>query len=111
MNSNRRGQAESALNEVKSRHRDIQQIAKTMNELAELFHDMELMVAEQAPAVQQIEAKAEDVQQDIEGGVAHANKAVASARSARRKKWWCFGIIVVILIIIAIVLAVVFGRK
>ena len=47
MDSNRRGQAQSALNEVEARRREIQNIARTMNELAELFHDMEMMVAEQ----------------------------------------------------------------
>lgn len=111
MNSNRRGQAESALSEVQSRHRDMQQIARTMNELAQLFHDMELMVAEQAPALEQIDMKAEEAQLDIERGVGLEAKAVVSARAARRKKWWCLLIIVIILVIIAIILAIVFGRK
>ena len=68
MNSNRRGQAEAALNEVQTRHRDIQQISRTMNELAELFEDMQQLVAEQEPIVATIENKAQEAQQDIEGG-------------------------------------------
>lgn len=110
MNSNRVGQANAALNEVQNRHRDIQQIARTMNELAELFHDMEMMVAEQEPALEQIEFKAEEAQNNIEHGVAMEGKAVESARAARKKKWWCFAIVIIILIIIAIILAVVFTR-
>ena len=37
----------------------------------------------------------------------YTNKAVNSARSARKKRWICFFIIVIVLIIVAIVLAVV----
>jgi len=37
----------------------------------------------------------------------YTNKAVSSARSARKKRWICFFIIVIVLIIVAIVLAVV----
>lgn len=110
MSSNRRGQAETALNEVQSRHREIQQIGKTMNELAELFHDMEVMVAEQEPAVAQIEVKADEAQQNLETGLVQTDKAIKSARAARRKKWWCFGIIVLILVILGVGLGVGLSR-
>ncbi len=104
MNSNRRGQAEAALNEVQTRHRDIQQISRTMNELAELFEDMQQLVAEQEPIVATIENKAQEAQQDIEGGVAQTNKAVKSARAMRKKKWWCLLILVIIAVILIAVL-------
>ncbi|KAF5094479.1 hypothetical protein D0Z03_002070 [Geotrichum reessii] len=111
MNSNRLGQAQSALNEVEARHKEIQNISRTMNELAELFHDMEMMVAEQEPVLQEIEAKAEEAQGDIEAGVGMESKAIASARAARKKKWWCLLIIVIVLAIIAIVLGVTLSKK
>jgi len=104
MNSNRRGQAEAALSEVQTRHRDIQQISRTMNELAELFEDMQQLVAEQEPIVATIENKAQEAQQDIEGGVAQTNKAVKSARAMRKKKWWCLLILVIIAVILIAVL-------
>lgn len=81
-----------------------------MNELAELFHDMEMMVAEQEPALMNIEMKAEEAQTNIEHGVAMETKAISSARAARKKKWWCLGIVVIILIIVAIILAVVLKK-
>lgn len=104
LSSNRRGQAEAALNEVQSRHRDIQQISRTMNELAELFDDMQQLVAEQEPIVATIENKAQEAQQDIEGGVAQTSKAVKSARALRKKKWWCLLILVIIAVILIAVL-------
>ena len=42
----------------------------------------------------------------------HTEKAVDSARAARKKRWICFGIFIIILTIIAIIVAVeVAGKK
>uniref|UniRef100_A0A060SY02 ARAD1A16654p n=1 Tax=Blastobotrys adeninivorans TaxID=409370 RepID=A0A060SY02_BLAAD len=111
MSSNRRGQARSALTEVQSRHREIEKIERTMMELNQLFHDMEILVAEQDTAVQHIDEQATQVQQDIEQGVGHTDRAVKSARAARRKKWYCLGIVVLIIIILALILGIYFGTK
>lgn len=111
MQSNRRGQARSALTEVQNRHREIEKIEKTMTELAQLFHDMEILVAEQDAPIQHIDEQAETVQGDIEQGVSHTNRAIVSARAARKKKWWCLGIIVIILAVIAIALGVKLSDK
>ncbi|ODQ65850.1 t-SNARE [Nadsonia fulvescens var. elongata DSM 6958] len=92
LSSNRRGEARTALSEVQNRHREIQKIEKTMSELAQLFHDMEILVAEQEAPIQHVDDQAQLVQNDIEQGVSHTTKAVKSARAARKKKWWCFGI-------------------
>lgn len=111
MNSNRRGQARSALTEVQNRHREIEKIEKTMTELAQLFHDMEILVAEQEAPIQHIDEQAETVQGDIEQGVSHTNRAITSARAARKKKWWCLGICVIVIIILALILGIYFGKK
>jgi syntaxin 1B/2/3 len=48
----------------------------------------------------------------IVGSLQHTEKAVDSARAARKKRWICFAIFLVILIIIAIIVAVeVAGKK
>jgi syntaxin 1B/2/3 len=106
MSSNRRGQAQTALTEVQTRHREIQKIEKTMAELAQLFRDMEILVAEQEEPVRHIDEQAVAVQQDIEQGVAHTSRAIFSARAARKKKWWCLGILLIVVIILAVVLGV-----
>ncbi|PRT55202.1 Protein transport protein SSO2 [Wickerhamiella sorbophila] len=111
LQSDRRGQARTALSEVQARHREIQQIERTMAELAQLFHDMEVLVAEQDEQVTTIDQQAGQAQHDIEAGVAHQNQAIIKAKKWRKKKWWCFIIIFIICAILAIVLGSYFGTR
>ena len=64
-----------------------------MVELAQLFQDMEAAVVQQEPAIEHIDAKAEDTVVHLDKGNEQLNQAVDKARSARRKKWICFGIV------------------
>ena len=111
LQSNRRGEARTVLNEVQVRHRELLKLEKTMAELTQLFHDMEELVIEQDQAIQQIDEQVGTAQHDIEQGVGHTNKAVVSAKKARKKKLWCFFICVIIIVILAIILGVYFGVK
>ena len=111
MQSNRRGEARSVLNEVQDRHRELLKLEKTMAELTQLFHDMEELVIEQDQPIQQIEEQVGTAQHDIEQGVGHTNKAVKSAKSARKKKLWCFFICLLIVIILAVILGAYFGTR
>lgn len=111
MQSNRRGESRTVLNEVQVRHRELLKLEKTMAELTQLFHDMEELVIEQDQAIQQIDEQVAGAQHDIEQGVGHTNKAVVSAKAARKKKIWCFFICVIIVIIIALILGIYFGTK
>lgn len=111
MQSNRRGEARTVLNEVNVRHRELLKLEKTMAELTQLFHDMEELVIEQDQPIQQIEQQVNVAQHDIEQGVGHTDKAVKSARAARNKRKWCAGIIVLIIVILALVLGLYFGLK
>jgi syntaxin 1B/2/3 len=107
LQSDRRGQAQSALRAVESRHEAIQKIEQQMIELAQLFQDMEALVVQQEPAVMQIEQKGEEVADNVDKAHIELGGAVDSARAARRKKWWCLLIVVLILIVVAIIVAVV----
>lgn len=111
MQSNRRGEARTVLNEVQVRHRELLKLEKTMAELTQLFHDMEEMIIEQDQPIQQIAEQIHTAQHDIEQGVGHTNKAVTSAKKARKKKIWCLVICLIIIAILAIVLGSVFGTK
>ncbi|KSA00195.1 Protein transport protein SSO2 [Debaryomyces fabryi] len=111
MQSNRRGEARTVLNEVQVRHRELLKLEKTMAELTQLFHDMEEMIIEQDQPIQQIDEQIHTAQHDIEQGVGHTNKAVTSAKKARKKRIWCLVICLIIAAILAIVLGIVFGRK
>ncbi|KAH3671422.1 hypothetical protein WICMUC_004602 [Wickerhamomyces mucosus] len=106
LNASRRGEAKTALAEVQSRHRELQRLEKTMAELTQLFHDMEELVAEQNVAVQNVNESVEEAQKDLELGLGHTDKAVESARKARRKKCWCIWILILVIVIILVVVIV-----
>ena len=93
MNADRRGQAQSTLRNVQQRHDAIQQIERTMLELQQLFQDLDAIVVQQEPLIQNIEQKAEETNTHLEAGNVHVAKAVDSARAARKKKWICLGIV------------------
>jgi syntaxin 1B/2/3 len=107
MNSNRYGESRAAYREVQERHQDIQRIEKTLGELAQLFNDMSVLVEQQDETITAIETQADTVQKDMETGLGYTEKAVASARAARKKRWICFFIVLIVLIIAGIVVAVV----
>ena len=92
LNSDRRGQAQSTLRNVQQRHDAIQQIERTMIELQQLFQDLDAIVVQQEPLVQNIEQKAEETNTHLTAGNVEVGKAVNSARAARKKKWICLGI-------------------
>lgn len=106
MNSNRYGESRAAYREVQERHEDIKRIERTMAELAQLFNDMSIMVEQQDETINVIEAQATEVEKDVETGLGYTEKAVTSARSARRKRWICFFIFLLILVIVGIVVAI-----
>ncbi|KAF2823381.1 t-SNARE [Ophiobolus disseminans] len=107
LSSDRRGQASSTLRNVKERHEAIQNIERQMVELAELFQDLDRIVQEQEPMVQNIETKGEEVYDNVTKGNEEIGTAIVSARSRNRKKWWCLLICIILIIIIAIIVAVV----
>ncbi|KAF2728523.1 t-SNARE [Polyplosphaeria fusca] len=108
LSSDRRGQAQSTLRNVRERHEAIRKIEEQMVELAQLFTDLDQIVMQQEPLVTNIEQKGEEIHDNVVQGNTEIGGAIEKARSARRKKWWCLLIVVLILIVIAIILAIVF---
>lgn len=105
MSSNRYGESRVAYREVQQRHDDVKKIEKTLTELAQLFSDMSVMVAQQDETIDAIETHAAQADKDMEQGLQQTDKAVDYARAARRKRWICFWITLAILAVIAIILA------
>ncbi|KZS99073.1 t-SNARE [Sistotremastrum niveocremeum HHB9708] len=93
MSSNRYGESRAAYREVQERHEDIKKIERTLVELAQLFNDMSILVEQQDDQINTIEATTEHVEKDLEQGLNYTEKAVTSARAARKKRWICFFII------------------
>ena len=93
LQSDRRGQAQSTLSNVKQRHDAIQQIERTMMELQQLFQDLDQIVVMQEPLVQNIEQRTEETNTQLEHANVDLGHGVQSARAARKKKFICLGII------------------
>ncbi|KAI0256748.1 t-SNARE [Lactifluus subvellereus] len=106
MSSNRYGESRAAYREVQERHEDIKRIERTIAELAQLFNDMSILVEQQDETINIIEAQASEVEKDVETGLGYTEKAVTSARAARRKRWICFFIFLIVLAIIGVVVAI-----
>ncbi|KAF2103026.1 t-SNARE [Rhizodiscina lignyota] len=106
LNSDRRGQAQRTLGAVNERHKEIQKIERQMVELAQLFTDLENIIVQQEPLVQNIEQKGEEVHDNMLKANTELGGAVVSARGARKKKWICLGICVAIIIIVLIIVLV-----
>jgi syntaxin 1B/2/3 len=98
LNSDRRGQATSALRNVKERHEAIQNIERQMVELAQLFQDLDQIVQQQ---------KGEEINDNVKAANVEIDGAIVKARSRNRKKWWCLLVILLIIIIVVIIVVVV----
>ncbi|KAF2453915.1 SNARE domain protein [Lineolata rhizophorae] len=107
LSSSRTQQAQSTLHNVRARHDAIQKIERDMIELAELFQDLDVLVQEQEPLVQNIVQKGEEVNENVTKANDEIGGAIVKARSRNRKKWWCLLICILIVIVIAVVVAVV----
>lgn len=106
LNANRRGEAKTVLQEVQERHRDLLLLEKSMAELTQLFNDMEQLIVEQQENIEHIEQNVDEAQHDVEMGLGHTNKAVKSARTARKNKIRCYIILAVILAVVVVVVVV-----
>ncbi|KAF5671026.1 syntaxin 1b 2 3 [Fusarium heterosporum] len=106
MQSDRQGRARAALSAVQDRHQALQKIEQQMVELSQLFQDMDTLVVQQEAAVTQIEAKGEEVVENLDKGNQEIGVAVNTARKTRKKKWICLGICVAIIVVIVIIVLI-----
>ncbi|KAG6878685.1 hypothetical protein C0993_011500 [Termitomyces sp. T159_Od127] len=111
LSSNRYDGSRAAYREVQERHEDIKRIEKTLGELAQLFNDMSVLVEQQDETINAVETQAHTVAQDTEAGLGYTEKAVVSARAARKKRWICFFICLIVLIIVGVVVGVVVSNN
>lgn len=109
--NNRATESRAAYREVQERHEDIKRIERTLAELAQLFNDMSVLVEQQDETINVIQSQAAGVEKDTEAGLQYTDKAVSSARAARKKRWICFFIFLVLLAIVAIVIGVVVSNN
>jgi syntaxin 1B/2/3 len=78
----------------------------TMLVLRQLFQDLDITVSGQEPVVLSGEYNALNTHENLEHGNLQTDRAVDSARTARKRKWMCLGIRVVSVLMIAIIIVV-----
>ena len=106
MTSTRTSQARSTLSEVQSRHNDILAIERKIQELAQMFTELGVMVELQEIPIDNIDRQADQVKTTTAEGLEQVSRATKLARAVRRKKWWCLFIILLIIAIIVIIVVV-----
>ncbi|KAI9188050.1 t-SNARE affecting a late Golgi compartment protein 2 [Blastocladiella emersonii ATCC 22665] len=87
---------------IRTREREIEEIAKTMTEIAELFRDMHTMVIDQGSLLDRIDYHLEVAATNVEKGNEELDKAVVYQASARKKMLiylLCLAILFVILLL------------
>ena len=72
---------------------------------------MSIIVDEHDDKVDLIVTNAASVGADLHAGLQDTEKAVESARAARRKRWICFWIIIAVLVIVGIVVGVTVAQQ
>lgn len=60
-----------------------------MEELAQLFAQVDEYVVQQEEQVEQIDMQGEQVVQDVNKANTQLDSGIQQARSRNRKKWWC----------------------
>eukprot|EP00045_Choanoeca_perplexa_P009547 m.92413 g.92413 ORF g.92413 m.92413 type:complete len:302 (+) comp14944_c0_seq1:210-1115(+) len=97
--------AEAKLNEIKDRHKDIQELEKSLLELHEMFTDMATLVGSQGEMIDRIEFSVERSHNYVK----EAGKQVVIARKyqskARHKMICCMVITVVLIVVIVAIVA------
>ncbi|CAN8100814.1 unnamed protein product [Discula destructiva] len=111
MQSNRQGQARAVLNEVQNRHKELLKIEQQMTELTNMIIDLDTIIVQQEPMVQQIDDHVEKTQEDLKQANVELDTAVTTVRSTRKKKWICCGIVTAIILIVVIVVVVYFVTR
>ncbi|KIJ34687.1 hypothetical protein M422DRAFT_181831 [Sphaerobolus stellatus SS14] len=109
--STRYGESRAAFKEVQERYNDIKRIENQLAELAQLFNDMSILVAQQDETIKEIEHSAEQTEQRTHHAVEDTKIAVFHAIRARKLRWICFFICVCIALAIALAVGLGIGLK
>ncbi|KAF9882168.1 snare domain-containing protein [Colletotrichum karsti] len=97
LKTNRTGQANAVLGNVRARHNELQRIEKTLIELATLFQEMATIVEQQDPVVDAAEQNAQQTVDNIAKGNDEITTANKHARNRRKLKWWCLLVTIIII--------------
>lgn len=86
------------LGYIQNRHKDILNLAQSIEELKQLFVDMAFLVSQQGELLDEIEINVETAEKDIEKGVEDITIAVKYQNKSRKKLYILLAIVIIILI-------------
>jgi len=101
--------AREQLNELKDRHDEFIKLERSIREVAEMFRELEGLIAQQGDLVNNIAHNVEQATEKVEKGRKQLSDAERHQRSARRKKVICAIIIFVAVLIILLIILGEFG--
>ncbi|KAJ3360808.1 Plasma membrane t-SNARE, secretory vesicle fusion [Allomyces arbusculus] len=118
LHSSRYGEARRALQSVQDRHAELQAIERTVEELAQLFLDLNTLIEQQDYTITQITEHVEDTVVELEKGEKEIEKAVEIRKNSIKWSWYLCACVIVIILAVAVYLFVfgpfsylIFGNK
>jgi len=94
--------SKAAYDEAKRNRDQMEQINQSINELCDLFQDMNFMLTTQNETIQIIDEKMDEVDVQVEEGSKQLTQAIEIRKSSRKKLWIITAIVAVVLLILAL---------
>jgi syntaxin 16 len=94
----------TATSSVQARDEEIVQIAKSIQELSDIFKELNILVVDQGTLLDRIDHNVDIALDRVKAGVEHVTKAEKSHKSAR--PFACITILMVLIIVMVIIIAV-----
>lgn len=94
----------SSNTSVQERDEEIMHIARSIEELAEIFKELNVLVVDQGTLLDRIDHNVDMTLDTVKDGVKHLQTAEKYQKSAR--PMWCIGLLMLLIIAMIIVIAV-----
>ncbi|RKP24887.1 t-SNARE [Syncephalis pseudoplumigaleata] len=104
-------QGRQTLDAVKARQQEVEKIVRSVNELHQMFQELQTLLELQDETLLAIEGNAEQTKVRVEQAAKHVDTAVDSARAARKKRWCLFLFFILLIIVIVVVVVLVVKQK
>ncbi|KAJ3015218.1 Plasma membrane t-SNARE, secretory vesicle fusion [Thoreauomyces humboldtii] len=102
--SSRVGSQRAALAEVQTRHVEITRIEESINELFNLFQEMQAMLEAQQETIDTVEQHVDNTHVYIEDGNKEMSQAIVHRKASRKKMWWIVLCVIILLAVLVIVI-------
>lgn len=90
------------LGSVRARHNELLNIEQSITTLAQMMADLDTLVVQQQPLVENIEQQTDNTVTNLEAGNKEIDIAQERARRRRCLKWTCLGLTILIILGVAL---------